>query len=148
MLAAFYRTGKIAHPHEDSRHPGRPLSVALHATGRRGRFAPRQYEAVDPAKAAATLAKIRADLEAAKKALESEGAKKPDKIVALRAANRLADLGKTLDNWFKHYDSYDPQFGWWTREPYKKLTTALEEYTKFLREKIVGFKTGEDEPIV
>jgi hypothetical protein len=108
----------------------------------------RQYEAVDPAKAAAALAKIRTDLEAAKKALEGEGAKKPDKIVALRAVSRLADLGKTLDNWFKHYDSYDPQFGWWTREPYKKLTTALEEYTKFLREKIVGFKTGEDEPIV
>ena len=108
----------------------------------------RRYEPVNPEKAAAKLARIRADLEAAKKELEGEGAKKPDKIVALRAANRLADLGKSLENWFKYYDSYDPQFGWWTREPYKKLTAAMEEYTKFLREKIVGFKTGEDEPIV
>ena len=107
----------------------------------------RQFEPVKPAEAAATLAQIRKDIDAAKKALEGAESK-PSKILAYRAANRLGDLGKTLENWFKHYDTYDPEFGWWTREPYKKTTAAMDEYAKFLREKIVGVKAGEDEPII
>ncbi len=107
----------------------------------------RQFETVKPAEAAATLTKIRKDIEAARKTLEKEDAR-PTKILALRAANRLGELNKSLENWFKHYDGYDPEFGWWTREPYKKLASALDDYAKFLREKVVGFKTGEDEPIV
>lgn len=107
----------------------------------------RQFETVKPAEAAATLAQIRKDIEAAKKLLEGTE-NKPSKILAYRAANRLGELGKTLDNWFKHYDTYDPEFGWWTREPYKKATAAMEDYAKFLREKIVGVKPGEDEPII
>jgi hypothetical protein len=107
----------------------------------------RQFERIKPAEAAATLAQIRKDIEAARKALDQEEGR-PTKILALRAANRLGDLGKSLENWFKFYDTYDPEFGWWAREPYKKANVALEDYTKFLREKIVGAKTGEDEPIV
>ncbi len=107
----------------------------------------RQFEPVKPAEAAATLAQIRKDIEAARKALDQEEVR-PTKILALRAANRLGDLGKSLENWFKFYDTYDPEFGWWTREPYKKATAALDDYAKFLREKIVGAKAGEDEPIV
>ncbi len=115
----------------------------------------RQFEPVKPEAAAATLAKIRKDIEAAKKSLEAglgdkpaADALKPTKIVVYRAANQLAELGKSLKNWFEFYDTYDPQFGWWTREPYKKAATALEDYAKFLREKIVGVKAGEDEPII
>ena len=107
----------------------------------------RQFEKINPEQAAATLAKSRKDIEAARKGLEGDGAK-PDKIVAFRAAGRLGELGKSLENWFKHYDTYDPQFGWWTREPYKKAAAAMDEYAKFLREKIVGVKAGEDEPII
>lgn len=107
----------------------------------------RQFETVKPAEAAVTLAQIRKDIEAAKKSLEG-AENKPSKILAYRAANRLGELGKSLENWFKHYDTYDPQFGWWTREPYKKATAAMEDYAKFLREKIVGVKQGEDEPII
>lgn len=107
----------------------------------------RQFDPVQPEQAAAMLAKIRQDIEAARKALEGDGAK-PGKIAAYRAANRLGELGKSLKNWFEFYDTYDPQFGWWTREPYKKAAAALDDYAKFLREKIVGVKAGEDEPII
>jgi len=107
----------------------------------------RNFFRVDPKAAAAELASIRTGIETTKKSLEGEGAK-PGKIAALRAANRMDELGKTLKNWFDFYNGYDPEFGWWTREPYKKLTAALEDYAKFLREKIVGVKAGEDEPIV
>lgn len=115
----------------------------------------REYTRPDGKASAAVLAEARVQLEATRKALESglsdkpaENALKPDKIVALRAINELAALDRQLADWFKHYDGYDPEFGWWTREPYKKLTAGLEDYSKFLREKIVGAKPGEDEPIV
>jgi len=115
----------------------------------------REFARPDGKAAAAVLADARVQLEAVRKALESglgdkpaENAIKPDKIVALRAINQLGATSKQLGDWFKHYDGYDPEFGWWTREPYKKLTTALDDYAKFLREKVVGAKPGEDEPIV
>ncbi|MDB6116219.1 MAG: X-Pro dipeptidyl-peptidase [Lacunisphaera sp.] len=107
----------------------------------------RQFDKVDPEESAAILAKVRQQIEAARKTLESD-APQPSKIVAYRAASRLGELGKTLKNWFEYYDTYDPQFGWWVREPYKKTSTALDDYAKFLREKIVGAKAGEDEPII
>jgi hypothetical protein len=107
----------------------------------------RQFDKVNAEQSAVTLAKIRKDIEAARKSLEGD-APKPGKIVAYRAAARLGELGKALKNWFEFYDTYDPQFGWWNREPYKKTSAALEDYAKFLREKIVGAKAGEDEPII
>ena len=112
----------------------------------------RQFFPVKPAEAASVLAQLKKDIAATREALEDEEAvtdeTRPSRIVALRAANRIADLGKSLQNWFDHYHSYDPQFSWWTREPHKEAQGALEEYRKFLREKIVGVKPGEDEPIV
>jgi hypothetical protein len=115
----------------------------------------REYSRPDGKAAAAVLADARTQLAAVRAALESgltdkpgENAIKPNKIIALRAINQLQTTGKQLEDWFKHYEPYDPEFGWWTREPYKKLTTALDDYAKFLREKIVGAKPGEDEPIV
>lgn len=115
----------------------------------------REYARPDGKASAAVLADARTQLEAARKALESgladkpgENAHKPNRIVALRAISRLQATGKLIEDWFKHYESYDPDFGWWTREPHKKLFAAMDDYGKFLREKIVGAKPGEDEPIV
>ncbi len=108
----------------------------------------RQFEKVQPQAAAATLAKMRKEIEASQKALNEEGSTKPSRIVAYRAVVRVGELSKSLENWFTHYDGYDPQFGWWAREPYKKLTVAMTDYAKFLREEIVGIKKDEDEPIV
>ena len=107
----------------------------------------RQFVPVDAPAAAATLARITKSIEASRKGLEGDSPK-PGRIVAYRAASRLAELGKSLKNWFEFYDTYDPGFGWWTREPYKKTAVALEDYAKFLREKVVGAKPGEDEPII
>jgi len=85
---------------------------------------------------------------------ETPGAAKPapittTKIIAWRAANRVVELQKSLDDWFKHYDAYDPLFSWWNRAPQQRLTTALDDYQKFLREKIVGIDPkGKDDPII
>jgi hypothetical protein len=115
----------------------------------------REFEPVKPEPAAAALAAIRQSVEDAHKALGSglgdkpaAGAPKVSRITAYRAANRLGDLAQTLKDWFQFYDNYDPQFGWWVREPYKKLTASIDDYTKFLRERVVGIKAGEDDPII
>ncbi len=72
----------------------------------------------------------------------------PTRIAAYRAANRLAELRKSLDDWYKHYDGYDPLFTWWNKAPYKALNDSLDGYVKFLREKIVGVEAGKDDPII
>ena len=107
----------------------------------------REFEPVVAAAAAASLEKIRQAIEDAQRKLAGE-VSPPNKILAYRAASRLGDLSKTLKDWYEFYEGYDPQFSWWNREPYKKTAAALDDYAKFLREKIVGAKAGEAEPII
>ena len=91
----------------------------------------------------------RTALEAAQKTADTKPASLPSKVIALRAANRTEDLRRALDEWFATFDGYDPAFGWWTREPFKQLTAALDEHRKFLREKIAGISANaKDEPII
>jgi uncharacterized protein (DUF885 family) len=117
----------------------------------------RLIERIDSKNAAAKLADLSKHLADAHKALEAGLAKeapagvtpsRPSKITALRAASRADELSRVLDNWFEFYNGYDPEFSWWVHEPYSKLSEALKSQKKFLREKIVGVKQGEDEPIV
>jgi hypothetical protein len=130
----------------------------------------RLLEPVDPQKAAAAVDQLIEHVEKTQKGVEAglEGDRKqssratgtngsrepaveplkPTRVVALRAAEITAGLKRTLDDWFKHYDGYDPLFTWWVREPHARAAKALDTYVKTLREKVVGVKPGEDEPIV
>ena len=110
----------------------------------------RRMEDVDPRAAAATLAKMADDIDNGRKKLESSDSTTPpvSRIVALRAANEIGDLKRLLEQWFKFHDGYSPLFSWWVRDPYKRVDGALTAYVKVLRERIVGYKEGEDEPIV
>lgn len=107
----------------------------------------REFTPLVPQDAAAVLSRIRVSAEEVKKKLEGDGPK-PSRIATLRAVNRLGALTESLEDWFKFHDGFDPEFGWWTREPYRKLGTALAKHRKFLREKLLGQKEEEDEPIV
>lgn len=100
-----------------------------------------------PAEAAATLAGIKTAVAEARRTL-ADAATPPRRAVAWRTVNRLVELNQTLQQWFDHRDGYDPGFSWWVREPFKAAHAALDDYAKFLREKILGMKEGEDEPIV
>lgn len=111
----------------------------------------RQFEPIKPMQVAKTLAKLEETLVTTRKKLTAGLAASEHvvaKSVALRAANRIADLKKVLDDWFKFYDGYDPEFSWWNRTPYTNLVTALDEHEKFLREAIVGVTFGQGEPII
>ncbi len=117
----------------------------------------RTLEPIDAAAAAKALDQIRKAVERTRESVEATlkpaTEKAPPvaatKIVAFRAANRLADLQKTLEDWFKFYDGYDPAFGWWTREPHKQVASALDDYQKLLREKVAGIDPkAKEEPII
>src|SRR5690606_15995005 len=42
----------------------------------------------------------------------------------------------------------DPLFTWWAEEPFTRANAALEAYAKTLRERVVGIREGQDEPIL
>ena len=115
----------------------------------------RRLERVDPPAVATTLNTLPELIEQARKAVEAtleieegnEGSS-PSRIVVLRASRALESLKKRLERWFKNYAGYDPIFTWWNRAPYEKVNEALTEYIKFLNEQVIGFKEGEDPPIV
>ena len=88
------------------------------------------------------------ETKAAEKPAAPKEAIQTTKIAGFRAAQMLNTFRLTLEQWFKYYSGYDPVFTWWTSAPYKKADESLKAYVKVLREKVVGAKEGEDEPIV
>jgi hypothetical protein len=113
----------------------------------------RRIEPVEGQATARLLADLPAQIGRARAAAESSlaggrGAPPVSRIVALRAANALDGLKRTLERWYRHYAGYDPLFTWWVAEPYRVADKAIGDYGKFLRERVVGYKEGEDEPIV
>lgn len=70
------------------------------------------------------------------------------RIVAFRAASAANDLRQTLQRWYRFYSGYDPLFNWWAAEPYARADAALEGYVRALRERVVGIRPGEEDPII
>src|SRR5262249_17261663 len=68
--------------------------------------------------------------------------------VARRASATVGRLRETLKRWFTNYNGYDPEFTWWTAQPYKEADQALENYGKFLTEKLVGIKVDDKTTII
>ncbi len=99
--------------------------------------------------AASTLQTILDQTAELKKRLGSADAKWPSRVDTLLALKRLKTLRSALTEWRDYYSGYDPLFTWWTAATYEKLTGALDDYAKFLREKGLGVaKPEDDDPIV
>jgi len=107
----------------------------------------RRMETVVPENTARTLAQAADQAISATKKLDSVAAR-PTKIVAYRAAAEILSLRETLRRWYDFYAGYDPLFTWWSKAPYEKTAEALQKYAATLREKVVGIKAGEDDPII
>ncbi|MDQ8154059.1 MAG: DUF885 family protein [Gemmatimonadota bacterium] len=113
----------------------------------------RRMETVDGQRSARTLAYIGTTVNALRTKLENppkgdSSAAKITKVAAYRAAEVTASMRTLLRSWHQFYNGYDPLFSWWTGAPYRSADSALTNYQRVLREKIVGWKRGEDEPIV
>jgi uncharacterized protein (DUF885 family) len=101
-----------------------------------------------PAEAKSAAPPARAETKASEKPARENAVLKPTKTSAYRASLMLTSLRQTLEQWFKYYSGYDPLFTWWTSAPYKKTDESLKAYVKLLRERVLGVKEGDDEPIV
>jgi hypothetical protein len=75
-------------------------------------------------------------------------APKATRIVAFRAQEYTEQLRTTLAQLHRYYDGYDPRYSWWAKQPYAKADSALRRYVRTLREKGVGWREGQEEPIV
>jgi hypothetical protein len=71
------------------------------------------------------------------------------RVIAYRTANTLDNLRRNaFARWYGYYSGYDPTFTWWVKDPYSRTDTALTRYVRTLRERVVGYRQGEDEPII
>lgn len=110
----------------------------------------RQMEKVDPERAADQLTEIAKDLKVAREAVQKqiEAKRAPSAVVADRSAKRLDQLSRTLDFWFRQYDGFHPLFSWWAKKPYEALSASVRDYSKFLKERLAGYRDGEDAPLI
>jgi hypothetical protein len=110
---------------------------------------------VDARAAADTLNQANDAIAALDKRIDKDANSAPvtDPIVAHRAARLLDGVRNDLKEWFTFYDGYDPEFTYWTKQPYEALAKRLEAHSKLLRdtlagasdpEKIIGDPIGRD----
>lgn len=80
----------------------------------------------------------------------NQGAAQPkvDRVVANRARVATDEFRAALKAWFEQYNSYDPEFTWWVDQPYKDADKALDEYSKFLKEKVIGIAPDDKTTII
>jgi len=95
----------------------------------------RAVEKVAGAKSDTTNARVRDSLRTAR-------------FIGFRTVGFVEDLRTTLGQWYRYYSGYDPLFSWWAEDPYKKTDDALKAYTKMLRERVVGIREGDTDPII
>jgi hypothetical protein len=110
----------------------------------------RELVTIEPQAAARTVAAIAAEADSLRAALAAggKGRERAPALAGYHAAERIETLRRTLRDWFRYYDGYDPMFSWWVRAPYGAADTALSRYAQAIRERVVGWKAGEPEPIV
>lgn len=111
----------------------------------------RRFDAVDAqlsGRKLANMATLVDSLTKAVRARPASGIQRADRIIGLRTVAYLGDLQGTLRAWHRFYSGYDPNFTWWTADPYRRVNDGLTRYTRAIREVIVGQKEGEEEPII
>jgi len=91
---------------------------------------------------------IRKSLEEKKKDVEGDDTPAVSPVAARRAAGALDALRTTFQSWFRQNDGYQPEFGWWVREPYGKTLKDLQDYAGFLRKDLAGIQGEDDDPLI
>jgi uncharacterized protein (DUF885 family) len=113
----------------------------------------RHMQPIDPPKVAALLSRLNKMIDETKKSLDasvkSGSPRQPlKKTVANRAAETVTSLRTMLRNWYGFYNGYDPDFTWWAAHPYRLVDSSLQDYARFLREKLVGVRMDDPTAIV
>ncbi len=124
--------------------PFAPSVLALEA-------ARREMKPVDAKSSAAALSQLTDQVQATRTTLEAALKADPKAQQNRQAANaaveQLATLGEVLHTWFQFYDGYDPEFTWWTEQPYKAAQAALTSYAQFLSESVLHLPPAPSTPV-
>ena len=118
--------------------PFEPAIIELQEARQKLQFVP-------PDAAAGALERLTAQVLATHeqvKAAGTAGAAGVTPLGAVRAAERLDLLRRTLSEWFRFYNGYDPAFTAKVPKLQEALTRALTDYAAFLREKVAGLPPG------
>lgn len=102
---------------------------------------------ITPDEALAAVQAIDAQAKQARAAVES-GALTASPIAAFRAAQQTDALRGALQQWFAFYNGYDPGFSARLPMPHQAASSALTAYAQVLRERLVDWPPGAEEPIV
>ena len=103
---------------------------------------------IEGQKSAETLEKLSGEI-AALKSWVNEGTRSTiDKTDAIRASRRVYQLQRSLGEWYRFYNGYDPMFTWWCKTPYQKTNTVLGEYAALLKRKLAGIDSSDESKIV
>jgi uncharacterized protein (DUF885 family) len=108
----------------------------------------RRLEPLDSAKTAAALNELAKRITDTQKSFEAKKSPWPKPTVANRAARTISAMRFTLLAWNRFYAGYDPAYTWWAAEPYKAVDSALEKYSTFLLDRMVGIKADDKTTII
>lgn len=113
----------------------------------------RRFETPEGQKSARALADLAKQVDSLTKlvrarAPQSAQIPRAERIAGLRALDYLSDLQTQLRNWHRFSAGYDPQFSWWTEDPFRRVNEGFTAYSRAIREVVVGQKQGEEEPII
>lgn len=97
--------------------------------------------------ALAAVQSIEVAVKQARASVES-GAIKATPNAAFRAAQQADALRAALQQWFGFYNGYDPAFSAKVPAPFQAAARGLTEYAGVLRERLVDWPRGAEEPIV
>jgi uncharacterized protein (DUF885 family) len=121
----------------------------------------RRLEPINQQEAGRTLARLAKQVDSVRRTVERAAGAKVDttsvrvrdslrtaRFIGFRTAGFVENLRTTLGQWNRYYAGYDPLFSWWAADPYKKTDDALRAYVKVLRERVVGIREGDTDPII
>ena len=121
----------------------------------------RRLQPVNQQEAGRSLSRLSTQIDSVRKAVEKAAAAKVDttnarvrdslrtaRFIGFRTAGFVETLRTTLGQWYRYYSGYDPLFSWWAEDPYKKADESFKAYTKVLRERVVGIRDGDNDPII
>lgn len=113
----------------------------------------RRFETPDGQQAGRALADMARQIDSLTKAVRARAPQsaqipRAERIVGLRTVEYLGDLQTQLRNWHRFSAGYDPQFTWWTADPFRRVNENLATYQRAIREVVIGQRQGEEEPII
>ncbi|MEQ8764538.1 MAG: DUF885 family protein [Planctomycetota bacterium] len=96
-------------------------------------------ESIEPVGAAEQLHELAQEIDEARETLTASSA---SATVARRASERVDDLRRALESWFRFHDGYEPMFSWWVAKPFEAVDRVLTEHSRTLVDKLVRSNAG------